>query len=896
MDGTFSTLNGDAGAAGKDGAERDEEVFDERHDGGVDAEGFRVEHRYETEQMTQSHEVRELPGGDATELRRQERRELTLEELKSRECVRPATLEELRALMEAEFDRIDEIEISRDVLVEDFTRIETTHERKDADGEVLASTLTVTEEHKSEEINETPHLTKTSLARRLTDQAKNDDDVPHRGDRIIGITTAAECPNAVPDASGEIPVLSPQAASQDAEPVAAPEISLEVGAQEDAPVETKGHKTQGFLGFLKGKGQKKNKKVEEKKTEQTPIKAENETKDVQTLSSDAADEPEKPQKKDKGKGMNKFFSLGRKTKPSTANDPETAAGEVVVVDDVQLQEEKTKSGNESRSGDEEGTAKAKQFEKKSGRFSFQLKFNKKKKDETEKKSEEICRSPSVEKQGLLDDNKIDNDTSDGPEESVEPKDSNFLDSDRVEALNRTNKLRQEQIVVEDVQQFEDTNAVRLRKENEGTSEKDKDGGRELVDLKRKSVEAKQKSKSLDYAEEKNKEAVLRQNGKNPEDKTSSRFSFGGFKFGKTKDKSLTQSTSDNKEAMKIQSNEEGESRPSKTSTNAFETANAVDDSTRQEELQNTERLSTARHDDGETKFDGTEIQSQDGKDHKIRKRYSFGLKFGKKSNQKSEPDSSAHEKKAATDDEMSPSSTMERSDNQRKKGKISGFFAHRRNPSSPSSKLFGTGEKTTDHPTTSDGRNVKDGEKPEEIVVYSVHDEGTVIIETHPEPRSTARGTTAKSSKSKRSGDSKPAGGPGGTAGNSSQPDRATANLESMATAVLTDVRDGSEGVTGSGGYFVVVAIDFGTTFSGYAFSFVGQPDSIHMMRRWEGGDPGVTDQKTPTTILLTPDGQFHSFGFTARDFYHDLDPIEAKRWLYFEKFKMALHHNAVSD
>lgn len=96
--------------------------------------------------------------------------------------------------------------------------------------------------------------------------------------------------------------------------------------------------------------------------------------------------------------------------------------------------------------------------------------------------------------------------------------------------------------------------------------------------------------------------------------------------------------------------------------------------------------------------------------------------------------------------------------------------------------------------------------------------------------------------------------------------------------------------------HFVVVAIDFGTTMSGYAFSFVRDPSSIHMMRKWEGGDPGVINQKTPTTLLLSPDGDFHSFGFTARDFYHDLDNKEAKRWLYFEKFKMALHYNAVSS
>ena len=65
-------------------------------------------------------------------------------------------------------------------------------------------------------------------------------------------------------------------------------------------------------------------------------------------------------------------------------------------------------------------------------------------------------------------------------------------------------------------------------------------------------------------------------------------------------------------------------------------------------------------------------------------------------------------------------------------------------------------------------------------------------------------------------------------------------------------------------------------------------------MRKWEGDDPGINNQKTPTVLLLTPDQEFHSFGFTARDFYHDLSHREAKRWLYFDRFKMLLHHNKV--
>lgn len=71
-------------------------------------------------------------------------------------------------------------------------------------------------------------------------------------------------------------------------------------------------------------------------------------------------------------------------------------------------------------------------------------------------------------------------------------------------------------------------------------------------------------------------------------------------------------------------------------------------------------------------------------------------------------------------------------------------------------------------------------------------------------------------------------------------------------------------------------------------------PDNVYMMRKWAGEEPGLINQKTPTTLLLTPGGDFHSFGFTARNHYHNLEAAESTRWLYFEKFKMALHHKAV--
>ena len=144
----------------------------------------------------------------------------------------------------------------------------------------------------------------------------------------------------------------------------------------------------------------------------------------------------------------------------------------------------------------------------------------------------------------------------------------------------------------------------------------------------------------------------------------------------------------------------------------------------------------------------------------------------------------------------------------------------------------------------------------------------------------------------------------------SSSDDRDRRSGAGTAVAAVDEVEATVERPLDAGRHLVVVAIDFGTTFSGYAFSFVPEPGTtppptdgesytrdgpIHMMRRWEGGDPGVINQKTLTALLLNPEGQFQAFGFTARNFYHDLDPTEAQRWMYFDKFKMALHSNPVT-
>jgi len=94
----------------------------------TDDEGYRVEHRFETESVSRCKEVRDLTD-ESTELRMRETKEVTLEELKTRDGeLRPATAEELRALLEAQWDGCDEVEISREVVVEEFNRLESQHE------------------------------------------------------------------------------------------------------------------------------------------------------------------------------------------------------------------------------------------------------------------------------------------------------------------------------------------------------------------------------------------------------------------------------------------------------------------------------------------------------------------------------------------------------------------------------------------------------------------------------------------------------------------------------------------------------------------------------------------------------------------------------------------------
>ncbi|XP_045204834.2 heat shock 70 kDa protein 12B-like [Mercenaria mercenaria] len=96
--------------------------------------------------------------------------------------------------------------------------------------------------------------------------------------------------------------------------------------------------------------------------------------------------------------------------------------------------------------------------------------------------------------------------------------------------------------------------------------------------------------------------------------------------------------------------------------------------------------------------------------------------------------------------------------------------------------------------------------------------------------------------------------------------------------------------------HLMVVAIDFGTTYSGYAFSlgaeFESEPTKISSNKPWIASQ-GLVSHKTPTCVLLKPDKSFFKFGYEAEDRYNDIADLrtgEHKQYYFFRRFKMILH------
>ncbi|XP_060597228.1 heat shock 70 kDa protein 12A-like [Ruditapes philippinarum] len=87
----------------------------------------------------------------------------------------------------------------------------------------------------------------------------------------------------------------------------------------------------------------------------------------------------------------------------------------------------------------------------------------------------------------------------------------------------------------------------------------------------------------------------------------------------------------------------------------------------------------------------------------------------------------------------------------------------------------------------------------------------------------------------------------------------------------------------------VVVAIDFGTVHSGFAYSFKGNEDNIKSAEH--GGM--LQEDRVPTILLLKPDKTFNSFGYNAQTDFHELSECDRSTFYYFENFKMKIYQES---
>ena len=88
----------------------------------------------------------------------------------------------------------------------------------------------------------------------------------------------------------------------------------------------------------------------------------------------------------------------------------------------------------------------------------------------------------------------------------------------------------------------------------------------------------------------------------------------------------------------------------------------------------------------------------------------------------------------------------------------------------------------------------------------------------------------------------------------------------------------------------IAAAIDFGTTYSGYAYSYRYEKEKIHVNANWSSG---CALWKVPTAILFDDDHNFVSFGEDAENKYSEFaESDEEHKYFYFHRFKMMLYNN----
>lgn len=94
-----------------------------------------------------------------------------------------------------------------------------------------------------------------------------------------------------------------------------------------------------------------------------------------------------------------------------------------------------------------------------------------------------------------------------------------------------------------------------------------------------------------------------------------------------------------------------------------------------------------------------------------------------------------------------------------------------------------------------------------------------------------------------------------------------------------------------------MVALDFGTTNSGFAFSRTQTPSNI-IIGKWNSRSQNILESvRTPTSLLLNKENKVIEFGYEAERIFQQLvENGREKECRFFRQFKMILHNRKVSQ
>ncbi|XP_060577966.1 heat shock 70 kDa protein 12B-like [Ruditapes philippinarum] len=88
----------------------------------------------------------------------------------------------------------------------------------------------------------------------------------------------------------------------------------------------------------------------------------------------------------------------------------------------------------------------------------------------------------------------------------------------------------------------------------------------------------------------------------------------------------------------------------------------------------------------------------------------------------------------------------------------------------------------------------------------------------------------------------------------------------------------------------IVTAIDIGTTYSGWAYSSLNEPEKVYANQTWYADEGSLASLKTSSCLLFTPDKKFKYFGYKAEsEFVRLAGEKKHQGWYFFKRFKMAL-------